>query len=238
MYPNMFNNIAEGVDKAGMPKNLTPSLDRLAKEGIWLDNIKVVSPVCTPSRYICLTGNYASRATNSHFLSTSKNNDGQPVIQWSSFIVPGKEKTMGTYFQNLGYKTGFVGKNHVIESLAQVGYKAKTDLNANPKDPKVKEGLLYLYHELQNDIKKCEFDYADGLDHNNPKFLGVKALASHNMDWITEKGLDFIEKNKNEPFLLYFATTRPTNNKQSWMADRRITPIGILNKAPEVLPQK
>ena len=240
MYPNMFNNLAEGVSKGGTPKNLTPSLDRLIKEGVWLSNIKVVSPVCTPSRYNCLTGNFASRAINRGFLNNSKKNEGQPLIQWNSFIVPGKQNTMGTYFQNIGYKTGFVGKNHVIESTSQIGESAKPDLNAKPRDPEIKKGLEYRYNELQKDIKNCGFDYADGLYHNNPKWLGIKALAVHNMDWITEKGLDFIENNKEDPFLLYFATTLPhgpTNKKQSWMADRRITPRGILDKAPEVFPQ-
>ena len=64
MYPWMFNNTPEGKTKDGKPRNLTPNIDRLAKEGVWLENMTVVSPVCTPSRYNSLTGNYASRAVN------------------------------------------------------------------------------------------------------------------------------------------------------------------------------
>ncbi len=240
MYPSMFNNIIDSITEDGTPLNLTPALDRLAREGVWLVNMKVVSPVCTPSRYNCLTGNYASRAINKSFVNTTKKNEGQPVIQWNSFIVPGKQKTMGTYFQSLGYKTGFVGKNHIIESLAQVGEKAKPDLDADPRDQKVKEGLEYRYKELQKDIKKCGFDYADALYHNNPNWLGIRALAYHNMDWITEKGLEFIDQNKDHPFMLYIASTLPhgpTDPNHSWKSDRRITPRGILDKSPEVLPQ-
>jgi len=241
MYPTMFNNLAEGKTTDGVSKNYTPTLDKLIKEGVWLQNVKAVSPVCTPSRYNCLTGNYASRAVNKGFLYNNKKNEGQTVIQWNSFIVPNGQKTIGSYFQSLGYKTGFVGKNHIIESQAQVGNNTKPDINANPKDPEIIKGLEYRYKELQKDIKNCGFDYADGLYHNNPSWLGIKALAAHNMDWITEKGLDFIENNKEKPFLLYFATTLPhgpVNNKHSWMADRRITPKGILNKAPEVFPER
>ncbi len=233
MYPDMFNNISDSL-------NLTPALDRLVREGVWLDNMSVVSPVCTPSRYNVLTGNYACRSTNKATLNTSKKNDGQRVIQWNNFIVQGQEKTMGHYFQNLGYKTGFVGKNHVIESTAQIGEKAEPDLNADISAPKVKEGLIYRYKELQKDIKNCGFDYADGLYHNNPNWLGVKSLASHNMDWITEKGVEFIESNKDVPFMLYFATTLPhgpVKPNQSWRADRRITPIGRIKESPDVLPK-
>lgn len=239
MYPHMFNNIAEGVNELGKPKNLTPSLDLLAKEGVWLEHMKVVSPICTPSRYNCLTGNYASRSTSESFLRTTKKNEGQIVVQWNSFIVPEQEKTMGTYFQNLGYTTGFVGKNHVIESLLQIGVDVTPDLEADPTNPEVRKGLEFRYKELQKDILRSGFDYADGLYHDNPGFLGIKALDYHNMDWITEKGLDFIEANKKKPFMLYFATTlphAPFNAKQSWRADRRITPKGLLEKSPEVLP--
>ncbi len=239
MYPWMFNNTSQGQTENGQPTNLTPNIDRLAKEGVWLEDMKVVSPVCTPSRYNCLTGNYASRAKNEAFKGFTKINDGQTVIQWNSFIVPGQE-TMGTYFQKLGYKTGFVGKNHVIESLSQVGESAKPDLKADPTDPEVKAGLEFRHSELQKDIMKCGFDYADRLYHNNPNWLGIRALAYQNMDWIAEGGVDFIKKYKKDPFLLYIATTlphAPLDPEHSWKADRRITAKGILDEAPKVLPQ-
>jgi len=241
MYPWMFNNISEGQTPEGKPANLTPNIDRLAKEGVWLDNMKVVSPVCTPSRYNSLTGNYAGRAQNESFKWFAGKNDGQTVIQWNSFIVPEKDATMGSYFQKLGYKTGFVGKNHVIESKKQVGEAGVTfDLHADPRDPKVKAQLEYRYKELQKDIKRSGFDYAASLYHNNPNWLGNRALAYQNTDWIAEGGVNFIKKYHDQPFMLYLATTlphAPTDPEHSWMADRRITAKGILDKAPEVMPQ-
>jgi arylsulfatase A-like enzyme len=239
MYPYMFNAINDSTTVDWKP-NLTPAIDRLVNEGVWLENFRVVSPLCTPSRYNCLTGNYASRASNDAFINTKKRNGGQPVIQWNSFIVPGREKTLGTYFKELGYKTGFVGKNHVIVSTAQIGENAKPNLNADPREPKVLESLKYRYNALQSDIKKCGFDYADGLYHNNPDWSGIKALNSHNLDWITEKGIEFIDKNKEEPFMLYFASTIPHGPRdpyKSWGADRRITSEGLLDNSPDVLPK-
>ncbi len=240
MYPWMFNNTPEGKNSKGDKMNLTSNIDRLANEGVWLDNMTVVSPVCTPSRYNSLTGNYASRAVNKEFTDFTEENDGQTVIQWNSFIVPGADKTMGTYFQELGYKTGFVGKNHIVESLAQVGEDAKPDLKADPNDPEIKAGLEYRYQKLQEDVKNCGFDYADKLYHNNPNWLGIRALAYQNMDWIAEGGVEFIKTYKDDPFFLYIATTLPhgpLDPDHSWKADRRITPKGILENAPTVLPQ-
>ncbi|MCK5787446.1 MAG: sulfatase-like hydrolase/transferase [Chlamydiia bacterium] len=242
MYPWMFNNTKAGQKKNGTIKNLTPAIDRLAKEGVWLDNMTVVSPVCTPSRYNSLTGTYASRAVNHEFTDFTKANEGQTVIQWNSHIVPGKIKTMGNYFQDMGYKTGFVGKNHVIESLSQMGEDARPNLDADPLAKDVKAGLEHRYSELQKDIKNSGFDYADKLYHDNPNWLGIRALAYQNMDWIAEGGVEFIDKysNKDEPFMLYIATTLPhgpLDPAHSWLSDRRITAKGIIDKAPTVFPQ-
>ena len=59
------------------------------------------------------------------------------------------------------------------------------------------------------------------------------------MDWIAQKGVDFIDEYHGEPFFLYFATTLPhgpLNANQSWKADRRITPLGRIIESPDVLP--
>lgn len=236
MYPHMFNTLAEGKGK-----NLTPNLDRLATEGVFLTSQIVASPVCTPSRYNCLTGSYASRAVNEEFLSFTRKNEGQTVIQWNSFITPGKERTLGHYLQELGYKTGFVGKNHVVESLSQVDQTQKPDLLADPNDPEVKAGLERRHSLLQEDIRKSGFDFADNLYHNNPRWLGVKALACQNMDWVAEGGLRFLDIYKDEPTFLYFATTiphHPLDPEHSFDADPRITPKGYLETPPDVLPSR
>ena len=236
MYPEMFNTRPEGK---GL--NLTPNIDRLATEGVFLTRQIVASPVCTPSRYNCLTGNYASRATNKEFLKFTEKNEGQTAIQWNSFITPGKEKTMGHYFQELGYKTGFVGKNHAVESLSQIDQTQKPDLHADPNDPEVKAGLEKRHSLLQEDIRSSGFDFADNLYHNNPRWLGVEALACQNMDWVAEGGLRFLDTYKDEPTFLYFATTiphHPLDPEHSYDADPRITPRGYLDQPLDVLPSR
>lgn len=240
MYPHMFNNLPEGRGK-----NLTPHLDRLASQGSFLTNAYVASPVCTPSRYGVLTGNFASRASNREFVDFTEKNEGQTVIQFNSFITPGRERTLGTHLQELGYKTGFVGKNHVIESLSQVGGSENNtlDLEADPRDDRVRALLERRHAALQDDIRRSGFDFADSLYHNNPNWLGVRALAHQNMDWVTEGGLRFLDEfgSGPEPFFLYFATTlphQPTDPEHSWKSDPRITAKGYLDQAPAVQPPR
>lgn len=232
MYPEMFNCLPEGKGK-----NLTPNLDRLASEGVIMENQYVVSPVCTPSRYNCLTGNYASRATNRAFLSKTKNEEGQTCIQWNSFITK-NDKILPHFLKELGYKTGMVGKNHVIEATGLQGFK---DFNASVNDPEIKAKVEENYRIARQAILDNGFDYAEAIYHNNPNFIGVKELAVQNMDWIAEAGINFIEQNADNPFFLYFATTiphGPTNAERSWLADPKVTAVGYLDKAPDVLPPR
>ena len=232
MYPEMFNCLPEGKGKI-----LTPNLDQLASEGVIMENQYVVSPVCTPSRYNCLTGNYASRATNKAFLQKTKHEEGQTVIQWNSFITK-KDKILAHYLKELGYKTGMVGKNHVIEAN---GLKGFSDFNASVSDPEIQKQVEENYRIARLAVLDNGFDYAEAIYHNNPDFIGVKELAVQNMDWIAEAGINFIKQNAEEPFFLYFATTiphGPTNAERSWEANPKVTAAGYLEKSPNVLPPR
>lgn len=235
MYPEMFNCYPEGKGQ-----NLTPNLDFLAKEGVVMANQYCVSPVSTASRYNCLTGSYASRATNKKMLDFSKTQEDQRVIQWNSFITE-KDRTLATYLKEAGYTTGFVGKNHVVEDDNQVDQNKKPNLLADPNDPVVKEQLAFQQYSLSKSIKKCGFDFAEALYHDNPDWLGIKALASQNMDWITDAGLRFIDKSNDKPFFLYLATTLPhipNDPEHSWNADPKITAVGYLDKKLNVQPER
>ena len=104
MYPWQMNFMPEGEGK-----NYTPHLDRLASEGTVMRNQYVSSTVCTPSRYSCMTGRYASRSKDPAFVRESKKL-GQTHVQWNTFADPTREKTIAHHLSDAGYRTGFVGK--------------------------------------------------------------------------------------------------------------------------------
>jgi len=225
---NMFNFTPEGKGQ-----NLSPNIDKLWKEGVLFKNQHCTSPICTPSRFACLTGKYPSRAKNTWFQQTTKK-EGQSVVQFNTKITP-DIPTIASYLKKAGYTTGFVGKNHVINVPGLKVLPLKTD----PTNPDAAKQLKANSELFRQEFKKCGFDYAESIYHNNPQWIGPRALAVHNMDWIAKAGLDFIEKNKDKPFFLYFATTiphGPSDAKHSWNADRRYTAEGVLPKPLDILP--
>jgi arylsulfatase A-like enzyme len=230
MQRYMFNCLDEGQQPY-----LTPNLDRLAAEGTLMAGQYVSAPVCTPSRFTCLTGRYASRS-KSRALASTIQRDGQSVVGWNTMIMPG-QVTLPAILQRAGYKTGMVGKNHVIEAPGRkkIGYRE------DPTDPAVRARLLSDQRLLCSSMKQCGFDYAAAIYHNNPDGNGPRALAVHNLDWIIQAGLTFIEENQDRPFFLYSAVTvphGPGDAKRSWNADPRATAAGFLDEPLQVLPPR
>ena len=79
----------------------TPSIDRLANEGVKLDDF-YTAPSCSLSRNMLVTGSYAPR------LSSSRN-----YTPSSSFGIHENEVTIGEVLQGAGYVTGIFGKWHL-----------------------------------------------------------------------------------------------------------------------------
>ena len=190
----------------GEGKNLTPRTDQLAAEATVMMRQYVTSPVCTPSRYSCLSGLYPSRSQSPDFLREMERAGGQSVVQWNTFLTH-EEHTLPKKLKEAGYFTGFVGKNHVFTAE---GWQ-KPIWDSDPASPETKAILLKNNEVQVSRAKELGFDFAKSLYYNNPVENGVEALASHNLDWIAEGALDFLNQAKTgeSPFFLYLATTIP-----------------------------
>ena len=230
MTKDLFNCLPEGKGK-----NYTPNIDLLANEGTILMNQHCASPVCTPSRFTCLTGNYASRSSHKAFLRDTKK-FGQSVVEFNTFIKE-DDQTVAKYLLNSGYRTGFVGKSHVVEDDKWVLLPYNSDIN----DAKVKGVLENNKKIVQEKMKSIGFEYAENIYYNNPEFCGPKDLSIHNMDWITEAAGNFLDNKDTRPFFLYFATTLPhypSEPDRAWNADRHFTSNGLIENVPSVQPSK
>jgi len=233
-----FNNLPEGRDEKGRKRNISPNIDRLIREGTWLNQMYVSSTVCTPSRFSCHTGLYAGRATNSQFSKMTAENAGQPCVQWNTRLTT-RTPNIAKVLSGEGYLTGFVGKTHGIEVPASI----KVARDADPTAPKADRIFRQNQQNLVEAIKNYGFDYAASIYHGNVPKQVCRKLEHHNTDWIVKGALDFLDSAEagDKPFFLYMATTvthGPSPKEGMYTGNRLATPAGLLDEPLDVMPSR
>jgi len=88
----------DALGAAGNPHIRTPNLDRLAEDGLRFDRFYVQNPVCMPSRYSFLTGQYCS--------TLQVLDNGVPV--------PVDAPTLPSLLHPYGYASANIGKLHFL----------------------------------------------------------------------------------------------------------------------------
>ncbi len=81
----------------GQPLDITPNLDQLAREGVKFDNAFSPQPVCGPCRALFQTGKWPTET------GCFRNN----------IMLPSGVKTLGSYIEEAGYETAYIGKWHL-----------------------------------------------------------------------------------------------------------------------------
>ncbi len=177
----------------------TPSLDKLAAQGMSFTDSHSGSSVCTPTRYGILTGRYAWR---------SRIQDGvldgyvQPLIAADRLTVPGLLK------QN-GYHTAIIGKWHLgftIEGSGKSGGgKGKGEgapIGSITRDGPVTRGFdeFYGFHHAR--MMKSVFENDKVTQLIEPVDM-LPALVKHSSDYIAARGKE------EKPFFLYLALSSP-----------------------------
>lgn len=209
--PNIIYILADDLGYAelgcyGQTKIKTPNIDRLAAEGMRFTQHYSGHSVCAPSRCTLMTGLHTGH-------SFSRGNLGAPYA--GQLPLPENTVTLPGLMKRAGYKTAFVGK-------WGLGGPDTTGLPT-------KQGVDYFFGNL--DQWRAHSYYPTYLYENDRKFkLNNHSFDAHQKlkavpkkkdyhkdymandyspDFMTEKALDFVRKNKKNPFFMTLAYPIP-----------------------------
>lgn len=158
----------------------TPHIDKLAEQGMTFTNAYSAAAVCSPTRASIMTGKHPARLHLTDFIAGNPDTD-YPLTQpeWTKYL-PLEERCIAEVMKKHGYQTALFGKWHLS--------KEKTPLASLSHNPD-----------------------KQGFDEHFVTYKPVKRFARewqtpeddpHNVDTITNLSLDFMERNKDKPFLL------------------------------------
>ncbi len=117
--PNIIFILVDDLGSAelgsyGNKFNETPNIDKLASQGLKFNQAYAAAPVCSPTRASIMTGQYPARVRITDFLPAKS----------TRFLDPAKYVTLNKPLQDVGYRTGLIGKWHL-----------DTDFKNNPGGP-------------------------------------------------------------------------------------------------------
>jgi len=241
--PNIILFLTDDQDKESIGtyggKTPTPNLDRLAREGLKLNQAYVSTTVCTPSRYTFLTGRYAGNSYSDEYLSeVPLGSQGSPGF---NMALEEDKMNVGNILALNGYTTGFVGKFHVGRHLKNEKQFTDSGLEYVSKSAEADSEATVAYRNNERWYRKQMLDH--GFSYaKNIYWENLKApFGHHNPEWTIDAALEFIEENKDGPFYLHYSTTLLHGPDKSWrdsMDHPRSSGEGMLDKAPEVMTDR
>lgn len=162
----------------------TPNIDQLAFISTSFTNAYTPNPVCSPTRASILTGKYPSRVGITDWIP-GKDPKNEKLLGPEDFDqLPLHETTIAETMKQANYKTFFAGKWHL-------------------------GGEGFLPTDQGFDINKGGYHYGQPpggyySPYKNKK-LSDGPEGEYLTDRLTTESIEFIEKNKEDPFLLYLS---------------------------------
>jgi len=168
----------------------TPNFDYLAENGIRFTDFYVPATVCTPSRAGLLTGRYPKRA-NLH---------EAVIYPFSDHGLSTEEFTMAEMFKTVGYSTACIGKWHLGHKEEFMPNNHGFDYYFGVPYSNDMDGHFYKHNNFQSPPLPVYRD-REIVDEGPPQKMLTKIF--------TEEAVNFIRKEKKNPFFLYLPHCMP-----------------------------
>jgi len=185
----------------------TPSIDRLAAEGVRFTQAYANGPECTPTRAGLLTGRYQHRVGGLECAIGTGNvgryDDAIRLRQNHDLGLPVSESPIAQMVKDAGYVTGLVGKWHL-------GYEDKFAPHLHGFDYSfyaLGGGLDYFHH-----VELPESGVVNHILRLNGQAVRREGYFT---DLVTDEAVRFIRQHAADRFFLYVAYTAPHAPYQS-----------------------
>jgi arylsulfatase len=174
----------------GSPNIVTPHLDKMAENGTIFTRFYAAQAVCSASRAGLLTGCYPNRI-GIH----------QAMMPHSNKGLHEDETTIAEMLRSEGYKTGIFGKWHLGDTTRflplQHGFDEFFGIPYSND--------MWPYHPQQGPV----FNFPDLPLYDGNHIIDTLHDQSNLTVQITERSVDFIKRNKENPFFLYVPHPQP-----------------------------
>ena len=184
--PNIILIVADDLGYGDLacyrhPRNKTPHLDELAREGMKFTDFHSNGPMCSPTRAALLTGKYQHRFGRPF--------EGALSAKSPEIGLPTDAVTIPQVLKKAGYATGMYGKWHLGYRLPHMPTRFGFDDF---------RGLLTGDGDHVSHISRS----GDEDWYHNEQIVMEEGYSS---ELITEHSIDFMRKNQDKPFFLYVA---------------------------------
>jgi arylsulfatase A-like enzyme len=188
----------------------TPNIDRIAKNGLKLNQYYSAAPICSPSRVGMLTGMYPGRWNFTTYLDNKKHNR---EAEQADFLDP-EAPTIAKFFKSAGYATGHFGKWHMgggrdvknAPGFEQYGFDAHASTYESPDPDPAITATNWIWSD-KDSIKRWD-----------------------RTKYFVDKTLDFIGKHKSQPC---FVNLWPDDVHTPWVPRKETEYTGQFPMNPE-----
>ena len=202
----------------------TPNIDALADNGMQFTQHYSGAPVCAPARYVVLTGQHAGHAYIRGNDEWTERGDVWDYEKASSNAglegqrpIPDNTITIGKVLQQAGYQTGIFGKwglggpeSEGIPTLQGFdyfyGYNCQRQAH-NLYPPHLWENTTKI--DLDNELVAPGTKLDSGANVNDASSYVRYTQQDYAPEKIHQRALSFMERNRNNPFFMFYASPLP-----------------------------
>ncbi|MEM9479321.1 MAG: sulfatase [Verrucomicrobiota bacterium] len=163
----------------------TPHIDRIAKEGAICTSYYATTPVCGPSRGTMFSGMYPQNS------GVVKNNEH----------LKDEVVTFAEMLRRNGYATGYAGKWHLDEGKPGWAPEQKFGFEDNRFMMNRGHWKLLKFTDGKPDVGRDK--------KGEPSYKPIGNKKTFTTDWLADRTMEFIEKNKDKPFCYFVSIPDP-----------------------------